>query len=236
MEPLNNPDNGKLIEICCNGPYIVTGNVPLILKTQVVSEYGEPLSWKKEGEIKADVACLLCRCGRSSCRPFCDGTHAKIEFDGADTAPSNLTAERREAYPGCTNITIRNDASLCSLSGFCANRVTSIGEMAKHTEDTQVRAMAIAMIEHCPSGALTYTIEDGDDDIEVDLPQQIAATKEVTSDGVIWGPLWVTGGISILRTDGLPLERRNRVTICSCGRSKSKPLCDGTHREEHLGG
>ncbi len=222
-----------MIETCCNGPYIVTGNILLVSKTQVVSEYGEPLSWKDDGEIATDGAYLLCRCGQSSCRPFCDGTHARIQFDGTDSAATNTTAERRAAYPGSTKIIIRNDTSLCSLAGFCANRLTNIAEMAKRTEDTQVRAMAVAMIEHCPSGALTYTIEDGGEDIEVDLPKLIAVTREVCSDGVILGPYWATGGITILRADGQPLERRNRVTLCSCGRSKNKPLCDGTHREGH---
>jgi CDGSH-type Zn-finger protein len=26
------------------------------------------------------------------------------------------------------------------------------------------------------------------------------------------------------------MEVRNRVTLCSCGLSKKKPLCDGAHR------
>jgi CDGSH-type Zn-finger protein len=32
------------------------------------------------------------------------------------------------------------------------------------------------------------------------------------------------------RADGVPLETRNRVTLCRCGQSANKPLCDGTHR------
>ncbi|HSJ52250.1 MAG TPA: CDGSH iron-sulfur domain-containing protein, partial [Anaerolineae bacterium] len=44
------------------------------------------------------------------------------------------------------------------------------------------------------------------------------------------GPLWVTGGISIERADGKFFEARNRVTLCCCGLSKNKPLCDGAHR------
>jgi CDGSH-type Zn-finger protein len=33
------------------------------------------------------------------------------------------------------------------------------------------------------------------------------------------------------RVDGQPFETRNHVTLCRCGGSKNKPLCDGTHKE-----
>ena len=226
-------DDQKKIEVCSDGPYIVTGGIPLVRKIQVVSELGEPLTWKKEGEIATDEGYFLCRCGKSKDMPFCDGTHADVPFDGNETAPTDTIRDRRETYPGCKNIFIRIDMSLCTSSGFCANHATSISEMASHTDDTQVRALAIAMIEHCPSGALTYTLEDGDADIEVDLPQQIATTTEITTEGPIPGPLWVTGGITIIRSDGQPFERRNRVALCCCGHSQLKPLCDGSHREPH---
>jgi CDGSH-type Zn-finger protein len=88
------------------------------------------------------------------------------------------------------------------------------------------------MVERCPSGALTYRIEQGQPEIEPDLPVQIAVTTEITSEGPIDGPLWVSGGIAILRSDGQPFETRNRVTLCNCGLSCRKPLCDGTHRSE----
>ena len=41
----------------------------------------------------------------------------------------------------------------------------------------------------------------------------------------------MTGGIPVVRSDGQPFETRNRVTLCRCGHSQAKPLCDGTHRE-----
>jgi CDGSH-type Zn-finger protein len=223
-------ESRKQIEICCNGPYMVTGDIPLVSKTQVVSEYGEPLTWKKDGNTQAEPGYFLCRCGHSSCKPFCDGTHIKIEFDGTESAHTGPTTARQETYPGSTNIVIKIDMDLCTEAGFCANRVTSIAEMATRTDDTQVRAQAIAMVERCPSGALTYALKEDEPDIETDLPQQIAVTTEITSEGPIQGPLWVTGYIPILRSDGQPFETRNRVTLCNCGHSHAKPLCDGSHR------
>jgi len=235
MTETDEPINPIQIEIEADGPYIVMGNIPLVSKTQIVSEFGEPLTWKKDGEFKTDGGYLLCRCGHSSHMPFCDSTHFEIDFDGTEAAPTSLTAERREAYPGSQNIVIRIDLELCTESGFCANQKTSIYEMATQTADTQVRALAIAMIEHCPSGALTYSLKEGEQDLEVDLPKQIAVTSEITSGGPIQGPLWVTGGIPIIRSDGEPFEVRNRVTLCNCGKSHAKPLCDGSHRSHHSG-
>jgi hypothetical protein len=73
--------------------------------------------------------------------------------------------------------------------------------MAEKTDDTQVRTQVIGMIEHCPSGALTYQFEGEKFDNEVDLPMQIAVTTEITSEGPIQGPLWVTGSIPIERAE-----------------------------------
>lgn len=231
MDRINNSDNHKKVEVRPNGPYIVSGYIPLVSKTQVVSEYGEPMTWKKDGELASEESYSSCRCGHSSWKPFCDGTHREINFDGTEMAPTEKREERQETYPGSKNIVIRMDMNLCTSSGFCANRMTSIVEMATHTDDTQVRTLAIAMIEHCPSGALTYALKEGEADIEADLPQQIAVTTEITSEGPIQGPLWVTGGIPIIRSDGQPFEMRNRVTLCNCGHSLLKPLCDGSHRD-----
>jgi len=38
--------NKMKITIVNNGPYLSEGNIPLVKKTQVVSEYGEPLTWQ----------------------------------------------------------------------------------------------------------------------------------------------------------------------------------------------
>ncbi len=48
------------ITVAAGGPYLVSGGVP------VMSEHGEPLTWKTDRleSVKAKVA--LCRCGASS--------------------------------------------------------------------------------------------------------------------------------------------------------------------------
>jgi CDGSH-type Zn-finger protein len=55
-----------------NGPYIVTGQVEL--------KDAEGNSYPGEKRI------ALCRCGASTEKPFCDGTHSKIGFQAAEKA------------------------------------------------------------------------------------------------------------------------------------------------------
>jgi Iron-binding zinc finger CDGSH type len=95
------------------------------------------------------------------------------------------------------------------------------------SSDSDVRAHIIGLIEHRPSGSYTYALEADGEEVEVDLPVSIAVTEE---EGELAGCLWVTGGIPVVRADGRPFQTRNRVTLCRCGQSENKPLCDGTHR------
>jgi len=224
--------NKKRITILPDGPYEVEGNIPLVHKTQIVSEYGEPLTWRKDGDIQTpSEPYLLCRCGHSGDKPFCDWTHQASGFDGTETADTGSTVERQETLPGGSDIVVKSDVSLCMNSGFCGTRFEPIDQIVSKSDEPQVRAQVMRMIEHCPSGSLTYSINPGEADVEPDLPEQVAVTTEITSSGPIDGPLWVTGNIPVERSDGQPLETRNRVTLCNCGLSTNKPLCDGSHRE-----
>jgi CDGSH-type Zn-finger protein len=59
------------ITISPNGSIKVEGDVP------VFDHEGRQL------ETREGKPFYLCRCGRSSRKPFCDGTHNRIDFDGA---------------------------------------------------------------------------------------------------------------------------------------------------------
>ena len=196
-----------------DGPYIVRGGIPLVRKKQVMSEHGEPLAWQKENDLSTKDVYRLCRCGQSSNKPFCDGSET------ADTGP---ISSRQKTFSG-PNLSVEDDHSICVHSGFCGNRITNIWKMIEQSDDTQVRAQIMAMIDRCPSGTLSYTLEPGGEIIEPDLTQEVTVIPD--------GPLWITGGIPVERSDWQPLETRNRVTLCRCGASKNKPLCDGTHKE-----
>lgn len=228
-------DAGGVMKIVVeeHGAYRVEGGVPLVRKTQVVSEQGEPLTWRTGERISSGDPCKLCRCGHSQSKPFCDSTHRKVGFVGAETADTRPSASRRRVYKG-QGIEVHRDHLICAQAGFCGTRFGNLQKMVNDTGDIRIRSLVIAMAERCPSGSYTYTMNPGEPEIEPDLPRQIAVVTEMTDAGPILGPLWVTGGISVERADGQPLETRNRVTLCRCGQSSLMPLCDGTHRTERI--
>jgi len=213
-----------------DGPYKVVGKVPFIKLTQVCSEYGEPLEWKFLGDQTPESeSYLLCRCGKSASYPFCDGTH-RAGFDGTETARTDRASLRFFTYKG-PGLTVKKDASLCMQSGFCVLRNTSVSELAYGSIDSARRDRAIKMVHDCPSSSLTCRLpQDPEHDLEPNLPMQIAETIEITSRGPIRAPIFVMGYLPIERSDGVPFLPMNRVTLCTCGQSHNKPLCDGTHR------
>ena len=219
------------IKIIKDGPYRVIGDLPLRKKHQHCSAYGEPLEWIDEGEVEhQEGSYLLCRCGKSKNMPFCDQSHVNSGFNGDETAITDGPFGRDLNYYGPRGFMVTKHTRICMNSGFCVQKDTDFVELTEKSGDPEKKARVIKMIEDCPSGSLTYKVEQGGADVEPDLPMEIADTYECTQYGQIRGPIWVTGYVPIERADGEAFIPRNRVTLCTCGFSRIKPLCDGTHR------
>lgn len=201
---------------------MVSGSVPVVRKTAVHSEHGEPLTWKTSDELTDRATYALCRCGESQNKPFCDGAHTAAGFEGADAADASTYADRANELGG-TGIVVSDDRSICVHAGFCGTRATNIWKQVADTDDSTVRLAVINEVEKCPSGAITYRFETDEDGTEADYPTQVGVIDD--------GPLWVTGSIPVTTSEGTELERRTRVTLCRCGASANKPLCDGSHKE-----
>lgn len=58
----------NIIEVTANGPLLVYGNVTI--------------KDKEGNESKKNKVTALCRCGASANKPYCDGAHTKIGFEG----------------------------------------------------------------------------------------------------------------------------------------------------------
>jgi CDGSH-type Zn-finger protein len=197
------------ISVTEDGPYMVEGRV------EVKNAQGEVVS--VEGKI------FLCRCGGSHNKPFCDGTHAKKGFSGTEVADRGPIENRRDTYVG-NGITIYDDRSICAHAGQCTDNLPSVWKLGTEPwiDPQGADAEQIAdVVKLCPSGALTYAVDDDSKLIEEQLEPAIEASKD--------GPYRVSGGIHMTSSGGESYERRNRQTLCRCGESKNKPYCDGTH-------
>ncbi len=204
------------------GPLVVK-DLPLVRKTSVHTEHGEPMAWKTSESITDKSTYTLCRCGASDNKPYCDGSHTGIGFEGADTADDSTYDERAKQLGASDGMSVRDDRSICVHAGYCGTRHTNIWKQSKDMSESTVRLAIVNEVEKCPSGAITYRFDGDEADTEPDYPTQVGVIGD--------GPLWVTGGVTVTTSDGVELEARNRVTLCRCGASANKPLCDGSHKE-----
>jgi CDGSH-type Zn-finger protein len=193
------------ITCLANGPYLVTG-------VKLRREDGSPLP-------VADRT-ALCRCGGSSTKPLCDGTHRRNGFSDENRADPALN--RRVAYTGRI-ITIFDNRGICSHAGFCTDRLKTVFRM--HAEpwidpDAASVAEIVAAIDRCPSGALDYAREG----IEAPPPEREPMVTVMDS-----GPYAVTGSVALEAPVFGEGASKEHYTLCRCGGSKNKPFCDGTH-------
>ncbi|MBN2206146.1 MAG: CDGSH iron-sulfur domain-containing protein [Candidatus Aminicenantes bacterium] len=217
--------NNPKVKVAKNGPYVVTGAVPINKAYIVDNADGDPERWEHGPAEPPRETYALCRCGRSRTAPYCDGSHAAGRFDGSETAPPASDRSRREKTEGpALDLTFAPD--LCAAARFCRGSGGAWAN-AERSDDPACRAIALREAADCPSGSLTaYDKADGRP-IEPRLEPSISVIEDPPRKQS--GPLWVKGGIPVLSAEGVPYEIQNRVTLCRCGGSENKPFCDGTH-------
>ena len=103
---------GMGIRITEDGPYIVTGGVPIYEK-RIVKRDGVYV-WEDGRELPQSEVYALCRCGRSDNAPFCDGSGHK-RFKGTEKADRSPYSERAERLEGA-GIDLMDDGRPCSAT------------------------------------------------------------------------------------------------------------------------
>lgn len=130
--------SGNQIKVRADGPLLCTGRIEV---------------YDAGGRLLRDAAdIVLCRCGHSRDKPWCDGSHRRNGFTH-DGGFSDARAEPL-AEPAPLKITVRKDAMLVA-----------------------------------------------------------------------------SGPVSIVSADGRCKTTRNKVALCRCGASASKPFCDISHKQ-----
>ncbi len=230
------PTDEKLkIVVCDKGPYLLYGKVPLVQQFIVPDQMGE--SWcYQQGRDYSDEAerqrgddegagVALCRCGASRGKPFCDGTHVKVEWDSRLTAPMDRLLDGARYVEG-GELLLSDSERYCSYARFChpgggAWRLTAA------SDDPAARELAIREASMCPSARLMAWGRGADSPYEFDFGCNIGLLEDPEIE--CSGGIWLRGGIPVERESGERYEVRNRVVLCRCGESRNKPYCDGGH-------
>jgi CDGSH-type Zn-finger protein len=193
------------VECKPNGPYLVKG------LTEIQTSSGKAL--------KAQPVVALCRCGASANKPFCDGSHQRNGFSGANPAQVEATTTDYRA-PG---ITIHDNRALCAHAGLCTAGLASVFKYGSEPWIDPAGSPVAAIVEtirQCPSGALSYTL-----DVPGPAQEPAAPSVTVTKNG----PYAVVGCVDLTDSTTGKTIPGERYTLCRCGGSKNKPFCDGSH-------
>lgn len=129
------PDAQNTIRVAVDGPLYVRGDVALTVG----------------GESVKEIRMALCRCGHSTKKPYCDGSHTRVGFEDNGHGTSKTVAETLPSGP--INVTPRANGSIL-----------------------------------------------------------------------------IEGPFEVQSSDGRILYRGEKVSLCRCGGSQSKPFCDGSHK------
>lgn len=213
------------VKVTKNGPYLVSKGLPLLKQVIEADEHGASVAWRTIASVKPVDGYALCRCGHSRKKPFCDGSHERVRFDGTETADRSPRETREYVYPGPA-LTLTDDEHLCAFARFCDPN-GSVWRQVDHTDNPDVAETFTRQVNDCPAGRLVAVVSADGTEIETQRTKAIGVVED-PQEGCS-GPLWLQGGIAIEAADGTSYAVRNRVTLCRCGASGNKPFCDGSH-------
>lgn len=211
------------IKIMLNGPYVVTGGVPLSEK--IIRSVGRDYFYEDGKSYPQLETYTLCRCGKTKTPPFCDGAHKNCAFNGTETAEKTPFTSRAKVYDG-PMLTLLDDGR-CAFARFCHTNKGDAWELVERSDDPACRELAIKAATECPAGRLDIIDKTINQAIEPKYEPAIEVLQD--PDRNVSCGLFVKGGIPIEGADGELYEVRNRVVLCRCGFSKNKPFCDSRH-------
>jgi CDGSH-type Zn-finger protein len=219
-------NNKSQIRITKNGPYMVSGSIPLYPMTIRCDEKDTPAKWVRGKNYPTTKTYYLCRCGQSKNMPFCDATHTRIHFDGTEVSDNEAFEKMAKIIDGPA-LQLKDAEILCASARFC-HRGGDIWDQIPKSDNPNLKKNCIENSCDCPSGRLVVVDKETGEAIEPSLEKSIGVINDPGIE-TLKAPLWVRGGIPIYSAHGKLYEVRNRVTLCRCGKSTNKPFCDSSH-------
>lgn len=213
------------VRIVTDGPYLVTGNLPLTKQTIGTNSTGESVEWVAGPVIPTPKQYALCRCGNSASKPFCDGSHSRVGFDGSETASRKPYQEQAKVIHGPV-MSLTDSESLCAFARYCDPH-GQVWNLVNQSDNPAARGHFEREAGDCPSGRLVAWDNASGRANEPTYEPSIGLIEDPIKN--CSGPIWLRGGVQVVAADGFNYEVRNRMTLCRCGASKNKPFCDGAH-------
>jgi len=188
-----------------NGPYMVSNLNKLS---------------NQNGPLNTNTTFALCRCGHSSNKPYCDGTHVNVNFSSSNE--ETKSKDNGITYSG-KQIKIHDNRSICAHAGYCTENLSTVFKM--HQEpwidaDASTVEEIISIISQCPSGALSYSLDSVENNPAATEPGIYIAPN---------GPYVISNCPDLQETHWAECASKTQYTLCRCGASKNKPFCDGSH-------
>jgi CDGSH-type Zn-finger protein len=209
------------VRVTENGPYVVTGSVPLAIQAIAADAAGDSVGWDELRRFDDQESYALCRCGQSRNKPYCDGSHRVAGFDGTEKADPRPYLEQAVEADG-PDAALTDVKRLCAGARFCHPAAGTVWQALQFDRELLLRETAL-----CPSGRLVAWDRRTREAFEPAFEPSIGVVEDPHLG--LSGPLWVRGGIRVESADGFVYETRNRVTLCRCGQSRRKPFCDAQH-------
>lgn len=232
MEPKKENKNTLLnsakIRVTKNGSYLIYGGIPIQKMIIIADSDGTATEWQLGTKYPLRKIYALCRCGQSKNKPFCDGTHVKVNFDGTENPGKEAYLDKPKEIEG-TALKLSDIEELCASARFC-HRAGGIWNLVPKSGNPEKKRIAIEEAFDCPSGRLVIFDKQTGKIIEPNLSKSIGLIEDLAMG--MSGPIWVRGGIPVKSADGKTYRVRNRLTLCRCGKSKNKPFCDSSHYPE----
>lgn len=213
------------ITITKNGPYVVSGKVPLTEDALAKNAEGVQDFFSVRTYTPEEEPYALCRCGNSKHKPFCDGSHVTSGFVGTETAGHSDYLDRAEIYEG-EDIDLYDD-NRCAYARLCHQKGGDVWTLTETEEGGEREVNAVRGSWHCPTGRLEHHDNETGEVYEQKYDPSIVILED-TEEGVS-GPLFVRGGIPLYGEDGEEYQVRNRYALCRCGASGIKPFCEAEH-------
>ncbi len=225
---MGNATTAEKIQVTRNGPYVVIGKIPISEQVIICDGEGTSIEWNQGKQYPLQEKYALCRCGRSRNKPFCDGSHSNVGFDGTETAGRESYLDSPKELDG-PSVTLLDIEGLCASARFC-HRAGGIWKLVSESSKPEIKRIMIEEACDCPSGRLILIDKEKQERVEPASRRSIGLIEDPWAG--VKGPIWIRGCVPIVSSGGNQYVLRNRVTLCRCGKSSNKPFCDSSHYPE----